>query len=87
MKSRSIRSAANRMALALVAGVFLHGFYPPAEAAPTLTLKQAVHFAASDGSDVTVAEGTYAVDTLVGSRLRYPRLYRRGPPAGLESPT
>ena len=33
-----------------------------AEAAPTVTLKQAIHFVASDGSDVVAEAGTYQID-------------------------
>jgi hypothetical protein len=70
MKRRSLGSARTIFALALFTGLFLTGVTSWAEAATTVTLKQPVHFKASDGSDVMVEAGTYEVDTLVGSRLR-----------------
>ena len=72
MKRRSLGSARTifALALALFTGLFLTGVTSWAEAATTVTLKQAIHFAAPDGSDIMVGAGTYEVVTLVGSRLR-----------------
>ncbi|MGE0474201.1 MAG: hypothetical protein AB7P17_11265 [Nitrospirales bacterium] len=57
-------------ALTLGAWVLSIGLNPVAEATPALTLKQPVHFIASDGTDALVEAGTYEMETLVGSRIR-----------------
>jgi hypothetical protein len=68
MKRRPIGCAGNAFVLALVTGLIFTGLHSPAEAAPTVTLTQPVHFAASDGSDVVAEAGTYQVDA-ADSRL------------------
>ena len=62
MNRLSVRSSGMRVILALSTGLLFIALSSPAEAAPTVSLKQAVHFAASDGSDVVAEAGTYQVD-------------------------
>ena len=62
MATRVVRSAWETMALAVATWCVLIVFSSPAEAASTITLQQAVHFAAPDGSDIVAEAGTYQVE-------------------------
>lgn len=70
MKKLSVLSGLNTLVLALITCFLLTDLNSWAEASPTLTLEQSVHFVDSEGSDVMAEAGTYEVDTLVGSRIR-----------------
>lgn len=56
--------------LVLTMGLFLTGVAPHSNAATPITLDKPIHFLASDGKDVLVEAGTYAVDMPPETRVR-----------------
>ncbi|MGD9850861.1 MAG: FG-GAP-like repeat-containing protein [Nitrospirales bacterium] len=70
MERRSAKSALNSLGLTLISWLLFTGLTSSEEMTPTVTLKQPVHFTASDGSDIVVDSGSYTVSALVGPRLR-----------------